>query len=217
MNRNFTVITSVVAIHIGVLWALNPGSIRRAVEVVIPIEILATTLPDQTSALAPPAVRTVDKPLIKPATKPQTPEIFALQAAPATIPESSAEAKTFRDAPIAASATPVAAEADNAPLTRQTAFKAETSTSEAQYLAKPEPPYPNLSVRLGEEGRALVRVLIGVDGLASQASIVHTSGFFRLDQASLAAVATWRFVPAKRNGVPEPMWFDIPINWTIKQ
>jgi len=216
MNRNVTIITAVVALHFGALWALQTGSINRVVEVVVPIEILPMTQPSQTASLAPSATQSVEKPGVKPASRTQTPETQALQKGPTTTPEPSAEAQISPTLPNAIPATPVAIESGNVLVPHQATTKSDTSPSEVQYLAKPEPPYPSLSIRLGEEGRAVVRVLIGVDGIARHASIAQSSGFPRLDQASIAAVATWRYVPAKRNGIDEPTWINIPINWALK-
>jgi protein TonB len=88
-------------------------------------------------------------------------------------------------------------------------------SSNADYLQNPKPVYPAISKRLGEQGKTVVRVLIGVDGLAKQASIRQSSGYERLDEAARQAVMGWRYVPGKRNGVVEPMEFDVPINWVL--
>jgi periplasmic protein TonB len=61
-----------------------------------------------------------------------------------------------------------------------------------------------------------VRVLIGVDGNAQKAEIRQSSGFERLDQAALATVLKWRYVPGKRGGVAEAMWFNVPINFVLE-
>jgi len=89
-------------------------------------------------------------------------------------------------------------------------------SSDADYLANPRPAYPPLSKRLGEQGKVVVRVLIGTDGTAQKAEIRTSSGFDRLDQAALATVQRWRYVPGKRDGVPEAMWFNIPINFVLE-
>ena len=89
-------------------------------------------------------------------------------------------------------------------------------SSTADYLNNPAPAYPPLSRRLGEQGRVVVRVLIGTDGTASQAEIRSSSGFERLDQAALQTVLKWRYVPGKRAGVPEAMWFNVPINFVLE-
>jgi protein TonB len=73
-----------------------------------------------------------------------------------------------------------------------------------------------MSKRLGEQGTVIIHVLIGVDGLAQQAEIRQSSGFDRLDQIALKTVKSWRYVPGKRGGVAEAMWFDVPIKFELK-
>lgn len=72
-----------------------------------------------------------------------------------------------------------------------------------------------MSKRLGEQGKTVLRVLIGVDGLPKRANILTSSGYERLDEAARMAVLNWRFVPGKRNGVVEQMEFNVPINWVL--
>jgi protein TonB len=89
-------------------------------------------------------------------------------------------------------------------------------SSDAEYLHNPKPEYPSQSRRRAEQGKVLLRVFIGADGLAQKAEIKTSSGFARLDQAALATVLAWRYVPGKRGGVPEAMWFDVPINFVLE-
>ena len=89
-------------------------------------------------------------------------------------------------------------------------------SSDASYLLNPTPPYPPISRRMGEQGKTTVRVLIGVDGQPQRAEIAKSSGFDRLDQAAIATVMRWRYVPGKRGGTPETMWFNVPINWVLE-
>jgi protein TonB len=64
------------------------------------------------------------------------------------------------------------------------------------------PNYPPLSRRLGEEGKAVLRVELDEQGHVSAARVATASGFSRLDEAALAAVKTWRCNPARRDGQP---------------
>lgn len=89
-------------------------------------------------------------------------------------------------------------------------------SSDADYLQNPKPTYPPLSKRLGEQGKVIVRVLIGADGQPQKAEPKQSSGFDRLDQAALATVMKWRYVPGKRGGVAEDMWFNVPINFVLE-
>jgi protein TonB len=52
--------------------------------------------------------------------------------------------------------------------------------------------------------------------MPQKAEVRQTSGFDRLDQTALATVMRWRYVPGKRGGVPEAMWFNVPINFVLK-
>jgi protein TonB len=94
--------------------------------------------------------------------------------------------------------------------------RVEAPSSEAVHLRNPRPAYPIQSRRLGEQGQVVLRVLVGEDGAAQKAQVQQTSGYDRLDRAALATVLTWRYVPGKRGGVPEAMWFDVPIQFVLE-
>jgi protein TonB len=96
------------------------------------------------------------------------------------------------------------------------ATKVELPSSSAEYLHNPKPVYPNISKRRGEQGMVLVSVLIGIDGTAQDAKVKTSSGFELLDQAALNTVKNWRYVPGKRGGLPEAMWFNVPINFVLE-
>jgi protein TonB len=91
----------------------------------------------------------------------------------------------------------------------------ELPSSDADFLNNPPPVYPRMSKRLGEQGVVIVRALIGVNGLAEKAEIYKSSGYERLDQAALDAVIHWRYVPGKRLGRVESMWFNIPVKFVL--
>jgi periplasmic protein TonB len=89
-------------------------------------------------------------------------------------------------------------------------------SSSAAYLNNPKPPYPALSRRLNEQGMVVVRVLINTDGKTEQTELFKTSGYSRLDESALKTVTQWRFVPGTRNGVPQAMWFNVPIHFVLE-
>lgn len=88
-------------------------------------------------------------------------------------------------------------------------------SSNADYLNNPAPSYPAISRRLGEQGKVVIRVLIGKDGMPQQGDIHQSSGYARLDQAALRAVMGWRYVPGQRDGMAQDMWFNVPINFAL--
>jgi len=83
------------------------------------------------------------------------------------------------------------------------------------YLHNPEPAYPRLSKRMGEEGRVLLHVLVDESGAASEVSIKKSSGSERLDQAALEAVQKWRFIPARKNNIALSAYVDVPIKFSL--
>jgi TonB family protein len=91
----------------------------------------------------------------------------------------------------------------------------ELPSTDADYFKNPPPQYPRMSKRLGEQGVVIVRALIGVSGQAEKAEIYKSSGYERLDQAALDAVIHWRYVPGKRLGRVESMWFNIPVKFEL--
>jgi protein TonB len=86
---------------------------------------------------------------------------------------------------------------------------------DAAYLQNPEPEYPALSQRLGEEGRVFLRVLVSPEGRADQVELKQSSGFSRLDAAAQAAVRRWRFQAARRGAEPVAAWVIVPITFHL--
>lgn len=89
-------------------------------------------------------------------------------------------------------------------------------SSNADYLNNPAPAYPAISRRLGEQGKVVIRVLIDKDGTPQQGDIGQSSGYARLDQAALRAVMDWRYVPGRRDGTVQDMWFNVPIHFALQ-
>ena len=87
---------------------------------------------------------------------------------------------------------------------------------DVRYAARFQPPYPDTSTRLGEEGTVVVRVRIGFDGLVIDASVAESSGHPRLDAAALArARSAWRFIPATRDGRPVEAVRTVPVRFHL--
>jgi len=86
---------------------------------------------------------------------------------------------------------------------------------DAAYLQNPEPGYPMLSKRLGEEGKVLLRVLVNPEGLAEQVEVRQSSGHARLDQAALGTVRRWRFTPARRGADRLAAWVLVPLSFQL--
>jgi TonB family protein len=77
---------------------------------------------------------------------------------------------------------------------------------DAAYLDNPSPAYPQLSRRMREEGRVILRVLVNPGGRADEVQVHASSGYPRLDDTARETVKQWKFVPAKRGAQPVPAW-----------
>ncbi len=87
----------------------------------------------------------------------------------------------------------------------------------ADYLHNPKPQYPSLSRRLGEQGRVLLHVQVSSEGLPLDVAVKESSGYARLDQAAVAVVKNWQFVPAKRGSFTLVSWVDVPLQFSLNE
>ena len=218
---------SVVLLHIGALWALQSGLLLRAVQIILPAEILSEFIEPPAPKIVPPPPRSPAPPVpaLQPVVKTKVPTLLPTPqpvAMPDTTPSPNAPVGVATPHPPAPPiAAPVAQTPEPAPEPAPAPAppappKVELPSSDADYLQNPKPAYPPISKRLGEQGKVLVRVLIGVEGNAQKAEIKQTSGFERLDQSAMATVLRWRYTPGRRAGVPEAMWFNVPVNFVLE-
>jgi len=218
VNQRHAVVALVLLLHMGGLWALQSGLLRRMVETIVPVQVLAEFIELQQPRVepAPPPPQPAPEP---PRPRPVTPRAPAPAPQPAPLPV--AEAAPL--APMEVAAPEPAPPSDPAPPTRS-APPSEAPpappvivlpSSNAAYLNNPPPSYPPLSNRLGEQGLVRVRVLVDGDGTATRAEIQTSSGFERLDQAALQATLRWRYVPGTRNGQRVAMWVEVPLRFRL--
>lgn len=85
------------------------------------------------------------------------------------------------------------------------------------YLRNPSPVYPRAARERGEQGTVLLDVEVLSSGSCGQARILHSSGYEILDDAARHTIATWRFRPARRAGVPVTVWVEIPVTFRLEE
>jgi protein TonB len=215
MDRRLFIVAAVIGFHVLGLWALQAGLLRRAVELVVPVAVMAELIeppqPQVTPEPTPPKPQPAPK-LVAPVQRAikQAPMPLAITD-PTPAPEAPTGVVSAPPEPQPAVTESVAA----APVTPPAPPKVELPSSDANYLNNPPPPYPPLSKRLGEQGRVMIRVHISADGIATRAEVQKSSGFPRLDDTAVQTVLRWRYVPGKRAGVPEAMWYSVPINFVL--
>lgn len=224
------------------LWALQSLNLPHRPVAIFPAErvVEAVLVPQPTVSPPIPSPATLPPQLVTPAFQrpvrptPKPEPVPAAKATPeaetpqtrvetsASTPTVPASSPAVAASPTVANAAPTAtsnAVATPAPLPAPASPappRIELPSTQADYLNNPPPAYPRLSRRLGEQGKVVLRVLINTDGRAEQAQVVTSSGYERLDQTALATVQAWRYVPGKRNGVAEAMWFNIPIQFVLE-
>ena len=225
-SRTPVIVASVVLFHVAALWALHAGLLQRVVEVVVPVMAISQAEPPPPPPKPPEPPNPVEPPKPVPLTPPpKTVQPVLTPAPPVASPEPPAVLSAPTAAPTAP-AVPAAAPASPpppaptpppaAPAPPPPPAKVELPSSKADYLHNPPPDYPRMSKRLGEQGRVVVKVLIGEDGRAQKVELLTTSGFERLDKSAMEAAMRWRYVPGKRGGVAEAMWYQVPIQFTLE-
>ena len=229
LPRRWGVLASVVVVHLLVLWWLQMGLVRDSSPLITPVALIAVSLdapepqvvspppptqpervkpvPRQVPSPNPPPVAVVSPPAVLPAPVQST--LPNIPATAATVPDLSASSP-------AGSAPVLSSPVSRAPATVAGSAVVVPPSAQAAYLHNPPPAYPVMSRRLAEQGRVMVRVLIGTDGLPQKAELQAGSGYDRLDRAALESVMRWRFVPGRRGDVPEPMWVTVPIVFSLE-
>jgi protein TonB len=190
---------------------------------VVPPEIPPMTI--EFSQPAPPVVPPPPAPVVQPAVEPPSPveEELAVKPAPpkpilkpkpVVKPVPKPVAKPVEPPPAPpAPPQPVAAPAPPAPPAPKPVTPPSAS---AGYLKNPAPEYPSLAMRRGWEGTVLLRVHVLASGKPGEIQLQKSSGRDQLDDAALAAVKRWSFVPAKQGDVAMDGWVSVPIDFKIK-
>lgn len=214
-QRSSIALMCVMLVHMAAIYLLAQQNVY------LPVKLMQAK-PMMASLIAPPAPTPEVVPVIEPP-KPEPPKPIKKRIVKKIVPEAvvpireavelaEPESEVPQQAP--AQITPV----EPAPIAKappQIEEKIEPPRFGVAYLNNPAPEYPSMSRRLGEEGRAIMRVLVSAQGLAEEVQIEHSSGFERLDAAAVEAVKKWRFVPAKKNNQPLSAFVLVPIKFSL--
>lgn len=220
------------ALHGALLyWVLQamPGLAVLTHAAPVPIQVALIALPRPAAAVTPPrplpgvaaaarsAARAPAKPRPQRAAKPApTPLAVAVSAAATTtsVPAAPAASATAATAQTAAAETTTAGSAA-ATAGTAAAPALESARFDADYLNNPAPTYPVFSRRNREQGTVLLNVRVSAQGQAEQVQLKRSSGFSRLDEAALAAVQQWRFVPARRGEATVAASVVVPVTFRL--
>lgn len=213
-SRTWRVTGAVLLAHVAVAWLLTLGMLSQQPTTGETDNIIMASVIMDTPAPPAPKPQPV-QPKVKPQPRPKPTPVVQPQLQPSPVVTQAAPTEA---APIVPAAAPTPASAPAAgnqrPNTTPSPAVVLPSTN-ADYLNNPTPPYPRISRRMGEQGTVVIRVFINTEGRAEKAEIRTSSGYTRLDDVALDTVKRWRFVPGKRAGVPEAMWFNVPVRFVL--
>lgn len=99
------------------------------------------------------------------------------------------------------------------PIASASGTEAEVLNIAAVPIGDCMPTWPQESVLSMEEGLVWMQVQVGTNGAASDLRLVKSSGFERLDQASMKTAAGCKFAPASSDGKLAPAWFQLAFRW----
>ncbi|CAM3820268.1 Protein tonB2 [Pseudomonas reidholzensis] len=192
-----------------------------------PLPVVPPQIPPMTIEFAAPAPPVVEPPPPAPAppvVEPPPPPVvdeLAAKPAPKPVPKPKPKPPTPKPVakpepkPVETPPPPVAAPAPPAPPAPKPAPVTPPSAN-AAYLKNPAPEYPQMAQRRGWEGTVLLRVEVMASGKPGQIQIQKSSGRQALDDAALAAVKRWSFVPAKQGDVAQSGWVSVPIDFKLR-
>ena len=86
---------------------------------------------------------------------------------------------------------------------------------DSRYANAFQPPYPASEIRAGNEGRVVVRVLIGTDGRVKQVERLSATNDAFYAAAERQALTKWRFKPATKDGVPFEQWKQMSLRFQL--
>jgi protein TonB len=200
-----------IVVHVVVfLWL--PGWQRRTADAPVPVldVVLAAAAPQIVAPAAPAAA--------VPPRRAETPPPDRLtRTIPATDFPPTFSPTVTGTAPVVAAAGIESRVAEEA---KTPAVRAESPVTpplfNAAYLRNPAPAYPAAARRRGDQGTAMLKVLVDSEGAPLRIELDQSSGSRLLDGAALDAVKSWRFVPARRGAENVEGWVRVPVVFRLE-
>lgn len=193
----------------GLFFALRlPESRRTVLEAPKPIPFLLHEFRPRPRPVEPPPPTVVAQPTVQPTIiVPGPPEIDIVPA----------------EEPILATLEPLVPRIgplDYVPITPPPApepapVRYDSSIDRPQRLYAPLPSYTPTARRVRRQGRVVLEAVIDEHGAVTEAKVLKGLGF-GLDESALRTVGTWRFEPARRNGRPIAVIYNLVINFRLR-
>ena len=97
----------------------------------------------------------------------------------------------------------------------ETAYKVGDGVSAPRAIETPNAQYTPEARRLQVEGRVILWLIVGVDGLPHNIKVARGLGY-GLDAAAVNAVSQWEFKPGRRDGRPVPVQINVEVSYHLK-
>jgi len=203
-----------ICIHAAAIYYLKPAVAAEHATAPLPLlhitmqaERAAASMLPQTHPASRPPRHSLAVPHVSAPLAPEPGRKLMLQAANSKnalpiLPQNSEHATAAKQPqPITTPTTDNAAKAQGAPVSA-TANMPIHLDGELSVLCseRPEPSYPAISRRLGEEGKVVLRVELDEQGQVGRVSVENTSGHPALDRAAEGTIHHWHCNAPKRNG-----------------
>ena len=217
LNRNLVIAVSVIAFHVLVLWTMQNGLLRRAAEIVVPVELLTRIIEIEPPKVAPPPPPPPPPAKAAPKT-PKLPPPPMPVAIRDPVPTPNAPTGVVEPQPPAPPVIAPVAPAPAPPAPPAAPRLVEVTQGETEYIRPPRVVYPSLSKRSGESGVVVINVYYNAAGRAVRASVFKSSGFERLDRAAYDAVMASQVTPFRRAGTDANTEYLLkaPINFVLE-
>lgn len=212
LRAKFGPMAAVLALHGLLFYAASSGLMSRMVDAAMPEAVLVSFVETPAPKAPPAAPKIVPLVQMPPPALPSVP-VPVVQIAPVpntvTVTQSNtppAEPRPVQVAAVAAPAAPAPAPAPSTP---------KTITTGVQYIHPPQPVYPQMSKRMGEQGRVMLRILVNEKGMPDQVLVHTSSGSARLDEAGRQAALRAQFKPHMEDGHAVAVYVIVPLNFQL--
>ncbi len=210
LRAKFGPLAMVVALHAVLLYLISSGMMSRMVDAALPPAVLVSFVAPPPKAPPPAAPKVIPLVQLPPPVLPSVP-VPVVQIAPqpnvvtVTHTPAPAEPRPVQVASVSIAAAPAPAVASTP----------RTITTGVEYIQAPQPVYPQMSKRMGEQGRVMLRILVNEKGMPDQVQVHTSSGSARLDEAGRQAALRAQFKPHMEGGHAVAVYVIVPLNFQL--
>lgn len=204
LRAKFGPLAMVLAAHAALFFFIYSGTLIRMVDAAMPQAVLVNFVAPPPKAPPPAGPKTVPLARLTPPALPSVPAPVVQLAPPPnviSVTQAAPPAEKAPAAPAVALAAPAAAP--------------KTISSGMEYILPLQTVYPPMSKRMGEQGKVVLRILVGENGKPDQVTVQSSSGFTRLDEAGRQAALRVQFKPHIEEGRAVPVYVLLPVNFQL--